>query len=204
MILEKVVMDTDTPPEVGGRSLPISDRSRTQASNAKAPALERSDDFAAFYSEHFKKVLNATFAFNGRYEDALDATQEAFGKALARWRRLGGTNWAEGWVMTTAFNLCRRKMFRAKRESALGPLANPPMTKEIADDATHRVDLVRAMKRLPRRRREAAILFYIGDLPISAVAESMHLTEGAVKRHLSLARTQLKEEMKGNHEEGEW
>lgn len=160
--------------------------------------VEEADDFADFYARHFKKVLNATFAFDGQYEDALDATQEAFGRALVRWKRLGGAPWAEGWVMTTAFNLCRRRIFRAQKEAKIRSLSKDrSFAPEVADDVASRIDLLRAIKDLPRRRREAAVLYYIGDLSVEAVAQSMQLSQGAVKRHLSLARTQLSEVMKG-------
>ncbi len=86
--------------------------------------------------------------------------------------------------MTTAFNLCRRGM--KKRPPA-------EITPDRQEEPLHdRIDLVRALGRLPLRQRQAVILFYLADHPVSAVADLMGLSEGAVKTHLSRARDALR------------
>jgi RNA polymerase sigma-70 factor (ECF subfamily) len=89
-------------------------------------------------------------------------------------------------VTTTALNVLRRRYRR------------PAMSLVSVDDpASHdmhgRVDLLRALRALPVRQREAAVLFYVADLPLHAVADAMGISEGAVKSHLARAREGLRE-----------
>ena len=64
-----------------------------------------------------------------------------------------------------------------------------------ADDAVLRVDLARAMKRLSNRQQEVVVLRYLVDLPEAEVAESLGMTTGSVKTHLSRATRRLRDEL---------
>jgi RNA polymerase sigma-70 factor (ECF subfamily) len=141
--------------------------------------------FEDFYAAEFDRVLDSAFAFSGDRDAAADATQEAFARAFARWRRLSRQEWAGGWVTTTALNVLRRRY----RDAAKSPVQAP---ERAAHDPHGRVDLLRALRALPVRQREAAVLFYVADLPLHAVAETMGVSDGAVKSHLARAREGLR------------
>jgi RNA polymerase sigma-70 factor (ECF subfamily) len=151
---------------------------------AETRALSADPSFEDFYRTHFDRVYEIAYAFSGRREIAQDATQDAFSRAYARWRRLGRETWAAGWVMTTALNACRRQM----------RMARPPLPQSDSGEGPtpDRIALLAALRSLPDRQRQAIVLHYIGDLPVAAVAELMELTEGAVKSHLFKARTALR------------
>lgn len=117
----------------------------------------------------------------------MDSTQEAFTRALMRWRRLRRHDWAGGWVMTTALNLCRR---RARDPVPVG--SDVEAASPVPEVRGERVDLQRALRALPARQRQAAILHYLGDLPVAVVADLMQISEGAVKSHLFAARSALR------------
>jgi RNA polymerase sigma-70 factor, ECF subfamily len=141
-------------------------------------------NFEDFYRMEFPRVYRAAWVSARDEHDALDATQEAFGRAFARWSRLRRRDWAAGWVITTALNLVKR---RAPRQSPVVDRRShePPS----ASDA---VDLRRALAKLPARQREALVLYYIGDLPVAAVAELMGVSDGTVKAHLAQGREALR------------
>ena len=141
--------------------------------------------FEEFYREEYPAVFRATFAFCADRELAQDSTQEAFSRALARWQRLRKNSWAGGWVMTTSFNLCRKQLRRRQARSASSSPA-------AETDISGRLDIVQALRRLPERQRQAVILFYLADHPVSVVADLMGVSDGAVKSHLSRAREALK------------
>jgi RNA polymerase sigma-70 factor, ECF subfamily len=147
-------------------------------------ALMESASFEDFYRAHFDRVFEAAYAFSGQREIAQDVTQDAFSRAFARWRRPGRQTWAAGWVMTTALNSCRRQSRMSR------PILPPPPSER--GPSPDRVALLTALRSLPERQRQATVLQYIGDLPVAAVAELMGLSEGAVKAHLSKARTALR------------
>ncbi len=65
--------------------------------------------------------------------------------------------------------------------------------------AEEHVDLLSAMRSLPERQRQAVILYYLLDLPIAGVADSMHISEGSVKSHLHKARAALRSSLEVIH-----
>lgn len=106
-----------------------------------------------------------------------------------RWRRLSRRQWAGGWVMTTALNLCRKE--HKRRQRLRGPSV-PERTVQLDSTA---VELREQLARLPERQRQAVTLFYVGDLSVHAVAEAMGVSDSAVKSHLSQARKRLRESL---------
>ncbi len=147
-------------------------------------------NFEAFYQASYRRIYAAALTMAGDPEIALDVTQEAFVRAFARWRRLSREPWVEGWVMSTAMNLCKRHLRRSRHEV---------MAKELearissqGSDEGHRLHLLSVLSTLPRRQREAMMLHYLADLSVAAVAHLMNISEGTVKSHLSQARSTLR------------
>lgn len=140
--------------------------------------------FAEFYQVEFDAVFLGAVATCGVGDVALEATQEAFCRAFARWGRLHSEPWAGAWVMTTTLNLCRRRL--RKRPSAGQTLADN--SRGELSSIEDRVDLLTTLRKLPPRQREAILLHYFGDYPVGVVAEMMGLSEGTVKTHLHRGR----------------
>ncbi|HYO61378.1 MAG TPA: sigma-70 family RNA polymerase sigma factor [Actinomycetota bacterium] len=145
-------------------------------------------DFSEFYRAEFPQVYRAACLSTSDGQAALDVTQEAFARAYARWRRLSREEWAGGWVMTTALNLARRRRPETP-DAAAGERGHR------AGPGADRVDLVRALRRLPSRQRQALVLHYVGDLPPRAVARVMNVSEGTVKAHLAQGRAALRKRL---------
>jgi RNA polymerase sigma-70 factor (ECF subfamily) len=146
-------------------------------------------DFESFYRAQYPQVYRAVHLTTGDPELAFDATQEAFKRAYARWWRLGERQWAGGWVMTTALNASKRMGRKAAREV-------PGETDRLDSHPSpnpHRVDVASALQQLGARQRVATVLFYLGDVPIPAIAEVMGVSEGTVKAHLAQARKKLRQ-----------
>jgi RNA polymerase sigma-70 factor, ECF subfamily len=139
--------------------------------------------FEALYEREFAPVFRATFLLCGDRAAAEDATQEAFARALVRWRRLEGQPWAAGWVMTTAMNAVRRSMRRRPT-----PDDDP---RWAAADPDARLDVRDAIGRLPARQQHAVALHYLLDLSVDDTAAAMGVTSGTVKVHLARARAAL-------------
>lgn len=144
--------------------------------------------FEDFYAAEYDRVFSSAYVFCRDRDAALDATQEAFARAFARWRRLDKEEWAGAWVTTTALNLLRRRFRRVNQAVAAGE-------QTTASSDPRSVDLIDALRALPTRQRQAATLFYVTDLPVAVVAQSMGLSEGTVKAHLSRARDALRKRL---------
>lgn len=87
--------------------------------------------------------------------------------------------------MTTALNAARRSL-RKRDVHALESAGR------AESSSTSSLDVTAALRSLPNRQRQAVLLFYIGDLPVAAVANVMGVSEGTVKAHLSQARASIK------------
>jgi RNA polymerase sigma-70 factor (ECF subfamily) len=138
--------------------------------------------FRDLYEREFVAVFRVACVVSGDRDVAEDATQEAFARALARWRRLGKEPWVAGWVTTTAINVAKRQLRRR-------PVVESSSTPESDWEAT--LDVRRAIRGLPRRQQEAVVLHYLLGLPLEEAAQAMGCREGTVKVHLSRARTAL-------------
>jgi RNA polymerase sigma factor (sigma-70 family) len=142
--------------------------------------------FLDLYEREFEQVCRAVYLLAGDRPLAEDATQEAFARALARWRRVGAHPSPAGWVTTTAMNVARRQL---RRKPDL------PSAHGSTLDETDRVAVVEAIRRLPTRQQEAVALHYLLDLTVADTATTMGVDEGTVKTHLARARDALSREL---------
>jgi RNA polymerase sigma-70 factor (ECF subfamily) len=150
------------------------------------------DSFQDFYVREQPRVFRAAFLLAGDPALAEDATQEAFARALERWRRLRDASWAGGWVMTTALNVVRRGL-RRRRIVTSGARA------QAYEQAQADLDLWRAVRGLSKRQQEAVVLHYVGDLSVADCAAAMGCDVGTVKTHLSRARQELNDRLGGEY-----
>jgi RNA polymerase sigma-70 factor (ECF subfamily) len=150
--------------------------------------------FEELYRSEFQAVFRAVLAVCGDRHVAEEATQEAFARALERWRRLRDHSWAAAWVTTTAMNAARRSL----RRRAVEAKANPAAVPGEPDSA---IDLWRGVRGLPVRQQEAVVLYYVLDLPVAEVAVAMGCEEGTVKAHLSRARAALRAVLEEAHDD---
>ncbi len=154
-----------------------------------APLRREASGFEAFYLASYAAVYRSVWACCQDKSTAEDAVQEAFAKALLHWRRVGGVPWRVGWVVTTAVRHAKKHQQRLQREHTqtdVSTTLNEPQSES-------KQDVLRALGLLPRRQRLAMSLYYFLDAPVSDVAQSMGISEGAVKAHLANGRARLRE-----------
>ena len=123
-------------------------------------------------------------------EVVADCVADAFERAYARWGRISRYDEPIAWVRRVAVNRLRDHLRRAERgrratDRLIAGVEGPP-----ADPSA--LDIASVLAELPLQQRIAAALFYVDDLSVSAVAEAMAISEGAVKFHLHQARVRLR------------
>jgi RNA polymerase sigma-70 factor (ECF subfamily) len=142
--------------------------------------------FQEWYAAQYPTLLRSLILVTGHGDVAVEATCEAFARALERWDRVSAMESPTGWTYRVALNVARHILRRARMEALLlrreQPL--PP-----ADD--DRIDLRDAVAALPRRQRTAIVLHYLADLPQREVAAVMGVSEGTVAATLHAARRRL-------------
>ena len=137
-------------------------------------------------------------------EDARDVVQDAMTKMLA-YRDRPASEWTPlFWsiLRSRIVDAQRRGVLRLRWLSSHGdeqqsvdwtdPGADPSRSHE-GKEAWQRI--VDALRRLPRRQREAFSLRVFEELDVATTARAMGCSEGAVKTHLSRAREALQKQL---------
>jgi RNA polymerase sigma factor (sigma-70 family) len=147
------------------------------------------ENFEQWYEREHPRVLSACAALTGEVDEAGEATDEAFARALERWPAVAATASPGGWVQVVALNRLRRNLRRRSRERHL-------FTKTLSDANPARLsvpdpDLWAAVAGLPNRQRSAMVLRYVYDLPEAAIADVMGISRGTVASTLAAAKVTL-------------
>ena len=169
---------------------PITERS-IRAPGRLEPMMAGVDPaFLALYEREFRPVYRTVLLLCRNAHLAEEATQEAFVRALERWKRLRDQPWAGGWVTTTAMNLARRAVRRRAEPEAAAAADTPD-----ASDAEAALDLWRTVARLPLRQQQALVLHYRLGLSTAEAATVMRCAEGTVRGYLTRARETLRDRL---------
>jgi RNA polymerase sigma-70 factor (sigma-E family) len=142
--------------------------------------------FEEVFSDLFRLAYRVSFRVLGDRGDAEDVAQEALARTHVRWARLRDN--PEGWVVTVSTNLAIDRLRRRRRtvESGGEPVALVEM------HLSERIDLARALRRLPRRQRQVVVLRYLADWPELEVADALGCSPGTVKSHASRGLAHLR------------
>jgi RNA polymerase sigma-70 factor (ECF subfamily) len=156
---------------------------RTAPSGARTSAEE--SEFIGFYSEHFGRLSGYALSLVGDAGIATDIAQEALTRLFARWGRVRDPR---AWVFFVATNLANDHWRRSQRDRALTDVLRDAAEQH---DAAHDPWLRDLVDRLPAHLRQAVLLHYYADLPVTEVAHLVHRPVGTVKRRLHDARALL-------------
>lgn len=138
-------------------------------------------DYDAWFRDCFPRAVAVGRRVVGA-AGAEDSAIDAFAAAYARWGRVSRLEWRDGWVLRTTF---RYALAQARRELPRAANAEPPgLAGSLEDEVLVRRTMVEALRRLPRRQREAVALRYLIDLPEREVAAALGVSPGAVKVHI--------------------
>jgi RNA polymerase sigma-70 factor (ECF subfamily) len=146
-------------------------------------------DFDAFYSAAYPPLVGQVFVMLGDLDEAQDVTQEAFGRASARWSRVRDEI-PELWVRRQAFSLAARRLRRRARPTVFDRLARRRSARGIAP-AGQQLGTNMEISRLPASYRAVLALHYIAELPVDEIASLLRLPSEAVAVHLDHARKTL-------------
>ncbi len=124
-------------------------------------------------------------------DEPRDAVQDAFVEAYRRWPQVCTYDNPAAWVRRVAVN---KALDRARRRGSERRGIARLVHRELAAPETataERLDVRAAISALPERQRLAVVLYYLGDLSVDEVAETMAVSAGTVKAALHAARSRL-------------
>ena len=163
----------------------------------------RSGDRAAFdalYALHVDRVYAVCLRMAGSAARAEQLTQDAFVRAWWKLPTFRGESAFGSWLHRLAVNVVLEDGRRERRREARVLHVERPESHELGgrvgqDDA--RMDLERAIARLPDRARAVLVLFDIEGYPQEEIARMLGVAVGTVKAQLHRARRLLRDALGG-------
>lgn len=141
--------------------------------------------FTALYAEHYGALVRLAALLLDDVTACEDVVQEAFVRVHGA--RLRDPDRALAYLRQTVVNLSRSALRR--RLVALRHLPRPAPDGAPADEgayaAVERAAVVRALRALPRRQREAVVLRFWADLSEAQAASALGVSVGSIKGYTS-------------------
>jgi RNA polymerase sigma-70 factor (ECF subfamily) len=134
--------------------------------------------FEAAFDELFPRAVRLAARVLGDRAAAEDVAAEALARAYARWPKVGGLPYRDGWVLKVATNL---SIDRLRRRT---PEVWPEVAVDFEDGVELRLALNAALLTLAPRQRQAITLRYLGGLSDQEVAQALGISLGSVKTHI--------------------
>ena len=160
----------------------------------------RDGDGAAFeelYRQHAGRLFNLAWRMAGSSDAAEDLLQEIFLAAHRKLRGFRGESSLGTWLYRLAVNHCldyvrgrQAKMSRATESLDRDDAAELPTPGRVS--AVVRLDLERAIARLPPGCRAAFLLYDVEGFEHREVAQMLGISEGTSKSQVHKARTRLR------------
>nr|NIM60613.1 sigma-70 family RNA polymerase sigma factor [Acidobacteriota bacterium]NIO57910.1 sigma-70 family RNA polymerase sigma factor [Acidobacteriota bacterium]NIQ28913.1 sigma-70 family RNA polymerase sigma factor [Acidobacteriota bacterium]NIQ83888.1 sigma-70 family RNA polymerase sigma factor [Acidobacteriota bacterium] len=155
------------------------------------------DAFEAIVTLHRRAVYRVARRLLRRHEDADEAAQVAFVRAWNARERFRGDAQLKTWLIRIVLNVSKSMLASRRPEQALsdesGWLESGRTDPGVRiDRARMRHELRCAVTALPPRQQEVVMLKVYEGLTYREVAETLELSEGAVKAHLHQAVSNLK------------
>ena len=139
------------------------------------------------FRRHYASLLRTAYALLGTREGAEDAVQDAFVSLYRHWGRLRDPGAAESYVRVAVLNRCRNRIRALVSERSRADNRAVPLYAVGSDEVVagrEDADLIAdALRTLPRRQREVVACRYLLELTVAETAETLGISDGAVKRH---------------------
>jgi RNA polymerase sigma-70 factor (ECF subfamily) len=167
----------------------------------------RDGDAAAFeeiYRAHAGRLYNLLFRMAGSAQDAEDLLQEVFLHAYRKLASFRGDSTLGTWLYRLAVNHCldvlrgrQKKMQRATDSLDEEGASEPAAVMPVVPTAVSRLDLDRAIARLPEGCRAAFVLHDVEGFEHQEVASLMGISQGTSKSQVHKARMKLRALLSG-------
>jgi len=152
--------------------------------------------FEALYREHAARLYTLACRMAGSPDDGEDLLQEIFLQAYRRLASFKGDSSIGTWLYRLALNHCldyvrsRRAKMNKLTETLDAETSFEPTARR--DTPIARMDLERAVERLPEGCREAFVLHDVEGFDHKEVAELLGIAEGTSKSQVFKARMKLR------------
>ncbi len=165
----------------------------------------RVTDFAELYSNYYKRVYRWCFRIVRNREDAEDLTQDTFIHVMRKIHTFRGDASLSTWMYSVARNTALMRLRRKRLpqtsldesheygEGSSNPYNSIGLADHSSGDPDARIDLTRAVERLPKGFKAALLLHDLEDYTHSEIARYRGWTTGTSKSQVHKARFRMRE-----------
>jgi RNA polymerase sigma-70 factor (ECF subfamily) len=167
------------------------------------------DRYAELVDKYQDQAIRLAYSLLGNYDDARDASQDAFVRAYRGLRRFRGRAKFSTWLYRIVVNACRdAQRSRARQPAAVAGVGEPDpdddenLFVDVDDPAASPAEqaagrelglqLSRALQGLPAQQRTAFLLHHVHGLSLDEAAGVMDCRLGTVKAHIFRATQALR------------
>src|SRR5262252_5117936 len=136
----------------------------------------------AMYTAEYRSLVRISVVLVGDVPTAEEVVQDSFIAMYGAWRRLRDIDKAVSYLRRSVVNRSRSVLRRRIVAGRHAPKPEPDMPSAV----------IRALRSLPARQREAVMLRYCLGLSEEEVASAMKISRGAVKSHTARAKAALR------------
>jgi RNA polymerase sigma-70 factor (sigma-E family) len=153
------------------------------------------EGFEEAFDELFPRAVRLAHRLLGDRAAAEDVAAEALARTYARWRKVSGLPYRDGWVLRVTTNLAIDRLRRR------APEVLPEPAGDFEEAVELRLALKAALLTLAPRQRQAITLRYLGGLSDREVAQALGISLGSVKTHIHRGMSGLRSRLGAGWEE---
>ena len=152
------------------------------------------DEVAALFRSEYAGLVRMASLLLGDRSASEEVVQDAFVAVHGAWRRLRDADKALAYLRRSVVNRSRSVLRRRAVSEKYAPKGVPdaPSAENWAMGELERSAVIKALRGLPPRQREALVLRYYGDLSEAEIADAMGISKGAVKSHTARGMAALR------------
>ncbi len=154
-------------------------------------------DFASFFADQYSSTVYAVLPIIGDRAEAESISQDAFVKAMARWRRLRRYDNPGAWVRRAAIRDAVRAADRAARDTSLADAEVAVAPCFVGGDD----ELDRALALLSPRQRACVVLRHVDGWAADEIGEALGCSASTVRVHLHRGLAALSRQLESSHKE---
>jgi len=165
--------------------------------------VERRDEraFGALYDRHTPYLYRLALRLSGsQAAQAEDLVHDAWVMAARRFASFQERSTLRTWLAGFVVNGARRSWRADARAEDLD--VDPAVDDEVLAHAHERLDLERAIAKLPPRARHVLVLHDVEGWTHEDIAEQLGIETGTSKSQLSRARSLVRRQLENTHREG--
>jgi RNA polymerase sigma-70 factor (ECF subfamily) len=148
--------------------------------------LAQQQEFSRLFERTKRSLLAQAYLLTSDRQESQDLVQEAFLRAWRDWEHVTNLESPEGWLRRV-LSVGRSRKLAVRRSHDLCLLFDS----SSPAPSVAQLDLVRALRSLPSKQRQALVLTAFVGLTTAEVAQEMQASEGTVRVWLSRARASL-------------